>query len=199
MSDPAAVSTLKAARALVEEGWVQRSFVKSRVEVTGHWWNRKRTTHTSFCMIGALNHYERPAKYRAMDYLAMGAGVSRSMLIPTWNDKEGRTKEEVLAAFDKAISLAESDEADNLSPYDYYNNHHRLNTRKNKYFQFDDPPVAKFIHKMPQIQIIKEPEPVKLNVVDDVKEYVNSLPEPKYTWYDPEIKKQIREAVGETV
>lgn len=56
----------------------------------------------AFCAIGALMRVEKenPEDYsRALSELFLHIGCR----IPTWNDTPGRTKEEVLAAFDQAI------------------------------------------------------------------------------------------------
>lgn len=51
---------------------------------------------------------------RAEEYLK----VAVEDAIPTWNDEEGRTHAEVLAAFDRAIALAEADETEQQSNTD---------------------------------------------------------------------------------
>ena len=60
-----------------------------------------------FCAIGAIEADREPFKIVARELLSRAAGV-RKHLLAVWNDAEGRTHAEVLAAFDRAIALAES-------------------------------------------------------------------------------------------
>jgi hypothetical protein len=86
---------LLAARWMLKHvGWQQGQYVSYDVDV-----NFKPV---AFCAIGALMRVEKenPEDYsRALNELFLHIGCR----IPTWNDTPGRTKEEVLAAFDQAI------------------------------------------------------------------------------------------------
>lgn len=142
--DVAAVETLKNGRAKVERGWVQHFMAQPIHKVEGHWWNRKHTTTMGYCVLGSIQ-YER-AVFRAQEYFLRAVG---GFSIPDWNDQEGRTKEEVLEAFDKAIDIA------NAAP----------------------DPAMSVVYKSFKIKFT-EPEPPKpVDAVKEVKEYVNSLPE----------------------
>lgn len=74
------------ARALIEIGWCQNAIRYG----------------DAVCMRGAIESVDAPfgAKHLALDELkaAIGGG-----LISVWNDAPERSKEEVLAAFDRAI------------------------------------------------------------------------------------------------
>ena len=115
---------LKQAKELIMQHWSQRVFVRmdgaSKV--------------VECCALGAchivdereirlagkspfrewLNRMSDPERLRRGDlgrmYLMKAFGPSVNS-IEMWNDAPGRTKEEVLALFDKAIAMAEADEA----------------------------------------------------------------------------------------
>lgn len=148
MADLGAVKSLENGRARVEQGWIQGFMQQPIFKVEGHWWNRKHTVTMGYCVLGSIQH-ER-ATFRAQDYFTRAIGGNN---IAAWNDAKGRTKEEVLEAFDKAIAIA------NVAP---------------------DP--AGSINRSFSFTSVKidfvEPEPPKpVDVVKEVKEYVNSLPE----------------------
>lgn len=87
---------LRQARALIERGWTQGWFVSS--------------DGLGVCPIGAINKvYIGHATFRggesAKRLLRKAIGCP---CIAPWNDAPERTQAEVLAAFDKAIELAES-------------------------------------------------------------------------------------------
>lgn len=81
---------LQEARALIERGWCQGEF---QIE-------------EQYCVIGAIETARE--KYSARTgitaqkvlWLHSGGGCS----LPNWNDQPGRTKEEVLALFDRALT-----------------------------------------------------------------------------------------------
>lgn len=83
-----------AKKAIEKYGWTRLNFGNEAV---------------GYCMRGALR------RAYPIDDLATPAyallkevtGVGRFGFVSTWNDELGRTKEEVLAAFEKAIALAE--------------------------------------------------------------------------------------------
>jgi hypothetical protein len=102
----AAKQVLQRAKALIEKGWTQR--LNYRDDTDG---NR------SYCALGGLYEgvWKSPnrmvsakVELRAMNALskavAGGVGGSYGSVI-SFNDTPGRTKEEVLAKFDEAISL----------------------------------------------------------------------------------------------
>lgn len=96
------VEVLRAARELlVTKGWGQKFFENKK---TG-----------CFCVIGALNevsgghsHVTRGPSYAAGLTLARAVGLSDRSRLLTWNDSWARTKDEVLAAFDRAIAAEEA-------------------------------------------------------------------------------------------
>ena len=45
------------------------------------------------------------------DYVRRGAGLDSEVMVSIWNDHSRRTHPEVLAAFDRAIALAEAEES----------------------------------------------------------------------------------------
>lgn len=85
---------LKAARALVTEGWTQFS---SRAVIDGQ---------DCYCVMGALNSAARTLGAMDAVHLAIqrALGIIGTGAVTTWNDAPGRTQAEVLAAFDKAIA-----------------------------------------------------------------------------------------------
>jgi hypothetical protein len=80
-------------RERIEQGWCQ-----GRFEAKG-----------SFCMLGAIRYDHQTTKWRraARKRLARALGLGQEAdgnHIPNWNDAPGRTKDEVLQAFDRAIA-----------------------------------------------------------------------------------------------
>jgi hypothetical protein len=94
----AVVDKLREARALIERGWTQRAYERC---------------DGSVCAMGAIEHAcggcwsDHPDVVSA---LRRGIGVPQADDIFYWNDSVFRTQAEVLAAFDKAIKLAERDQ-----------------------------------------------------------------------------------------
>lgn len=95
---------LAQAKQLIEEGWCQNLFAVPQDE-----------ERFSYCVIGAM--YSTLDKGEVFDKMvdtfiaANGIPSSDYMMgkttnITSWNDSKDRTKEEVLAAFDKAINYA---------------------------------------------------------------------------------------------
>jgi hypothetical protein len=64
---------------------------------------------TRFCMLGAVYGYTDVGK-EAANLLARAVGPGDRTEVVTFNDTAGRKHEEVLAAFDKAIKLAEKED-----------------------------------------------------------------------------------------
>lgn len=93
-----ALEILKAAREKVAAGWTQKFYFR---EVAGV---------GCFCAMGAVNEAAVVAGYAdhagALDALKHAIDGVSEMSIVHWNDRAGRTKDEVLAAFDRAIELA---------------------------------------------------------------------------------------------
>ena len=95
-----AATVLMEARELIEKGWCQGSY-----HVSGD--------PDLFSPVGAICHIEgnAPIKSGAHDYfqLAITDPHPRWSMPPAvsfWNDEPSRTKEEVLAAFDRAFEIA---------------------------------------------------------------------------------------------
>lgn len=99
------VDVLKRAKSLIEDkGWTQGALARNRAGA-----HVCPTEHTakSFCMLGAC--------YAANPHPAYMANATDELLmalpkpyfeVEAFNDAPGRTKEEVLAVFDKAIAAA---------------------------------------------------------------------------------------------
>jgi hypothetical protein len=115
----AVADKLREARALIERGWTQGEFA---LDAKGEEIESPDQTPTCFCALGAISQaalgYPDPD---AEDFvsnakpfedvstvLAQALGFRFSHEIAKWNDRLGRTQAEVLAAFDKAIELAEA-------------------------------------------------------------------------------------------
>ncbi len=93
------VEVLRAAKAeLQRRGWMQNP--------------PARDDNSPCCAAQALNIYETFSnEFDSFDALQMALGIKtdgNTKWLADWNDALGRTVDEVLAAFDKAIALAES-------------------------------------------------------------------------------------------
>lgn len=84
-------------------------FGKSRIEQYGWIQHRFGTKAVGFCMAGSMI----PDGGRVSEFANAADQCLRKVIgensIGKWNDMPGRTKEEVLEAFDKAIALAEKE------------------------------------------------------------------------------------------
>jgi hypothetical protein len=96
------VKVLTDARAMVERGWTQGWFAR---DAAGNKRYELDESAVCWCMAGAymavapgLASWEE-----AEDFLKRAIGEES---VPDWNDVDGRTQAEVLAAFDRAIELA---------------------------------------------------------------------------------------------
>jgi hypothetical protein len=94
----AVADKLRQARALVERGWMQGDYADADCEC--------------FCALGAIQmavcgepDNDFSLRTRPLEQLFQQALGVKSIV--NWNDANGRTQAEVLAAFDKAIELAE--------------------------------------------------------------------------------------------
>lgn len=111
-----ALEILRAARAKVEQGWTQgaRAATDGREEVSP-----LSPFATCFCSLGAIDavcrldfafmvdEYARNA-YAQLRRAACGDEGTWPGGLSNWNDTPGRTKAEVLDAFDRAIAAAEA-------------------------------------------------------------------------------------------
>ena len=95
----AVAEKLREARALIERGWTQGVFARLPNGNGTYAENRKATC---FCMVGALYHVGASARC-----LRMLERATHTSPAAKWNDAPERTQADVLAAFDKAIALAE--------------------------------------------------------------------------------------------
>ena len=104
------VEILKGAKELlVTKGWTQRTFARNDKGIPVH--IGMKHTATCFCGVGALLHTAEAVDtlyYPAWAALDRAAGEH----FPNFNDAEGRTLDEVLAVFDKAIAAEESSATD---------------------------------------------------------------------------------------
>lgn len=97
-----AVDVLRDARALVAKGWTRKAI--ARTETGEEAASCGDINAVCWCIFGAL--YAQPSGVprqkasRIIDDVCGGEMVS-------WNDAPGRTQAEVLAAFDRAIELAQ--------------------------------------------------------------------------------------------
>jgi hypothetical protein len=104
----------KARDLLSKEGaWCQGYFAKTK---KGKLIESRSKRAASFCMLGAIQRFDNqcqfglwnPEWYQAKKYVASAIRTSIDN-IASWNDKPKRTQEQVIKAFDKAISKAEKD------------------------------------------------------------------------------------------
>lgn len=86
---------------LLENGWCQHHYVN----YSGDFTNLKE----EYCLVGAINHISSRNMVFSSDLINKFVEannltiVKRNFTVTAWNDTPGRTKEEVLAALDKAI------------------------------------------------------------------------------------------------
>lgn len=102
------LEVLKAARERVARGWTQHAHARLS---TGQPTRSNDSAAASWCAVGALgdghdDSIETCATCAAETRLVIAAGAERFGLVG-WNDASGRTQEEVLQAFDKAIQREE--------------------------------------------------------------------------------------------
>jgi hypothetical protein len=99
----AVADKLRKAKALIERGWTQGAFARrANGRVIGY----ESDDASCFCIAGALMRVTPLISdfERLCHPLTRATGSPR---LDHWNDAPGRTQAEVLAAFDKAIELAE--------------------------------------------------------------------------------------------
>lgn len=94
---------LLAARALLLNGWCLGAYA---LDIRGNQVSPEKDTATSFCMMGAIrrvspnfDRYKHGALYQLESVVPREQGKS----LGWWQDQQGRTLDDVLAAFDKAI------------------------------------------------------------------------------------------------
>jgi hypothetical protein len=98
----AVADKLREARALIERGWTQGHFARDEDGYPEH---EGSPDAVCWCAMGAMSAADPNDKYGLYGALSHAIGDE---MVGMWNDRIGRTKAEVLAAFDKAIALAES-------------------------------------------------------------------------------------------
>lgn len=89
---PTVLEALRTGRAAVERGWTQGQL--------------RNAVADEVCLMGGLPD---AFPFGALKYLARAVGVPVEAL-GVWNDEPGRTKAEVMDAYDHAIKFAEEDE-----------------------------------------------------------------------------------------
>lgn len=110
--DVSVLTALIEARRLINNGWSRCTFAR---DANGHMCDWGSEAATSFCSVGAVyratdwrNTYHTSLCLDVIDALAeqmVPAGRSdRCGHVVSWQDARGRTKEEVLDAFDKTIA-----------------------------------------------------------------------------------------------
>lgn len=90
-------------RRLLEQGWTTRASARTDKGIPCEWDEAKAC---QWCSTGAMLRVASmfvPAHARALALLKEVLGVHS---VVAWNDAPGRTKEEVLAAFDAAIEIS---------------------------------------------------------------------------------------------
>jgi hypothetical protein len=105
------VTTLQSARELIAKGWTQKVYARLADDTAIHFFNKDACR---FCMVGAI--YRANDKfvdkgttdnYYGIRYLWTAVNLDSEAQLTLWNDTPERTVDEVLAAYDKAITLAE--------------------------------------------------------------------------------------------
>lgn len=95
----AVADNLREAKALIERGWCRGDYAK---DANGCSVYEDNPSAICWCASGAIN---AKAGYVERRVFSQAIGTT---CIPGWNDAPERTQAEVLAAFDKAIELAET-------------------------------------------------------------------------------------------
>lgn len=95
LMDLRVVNRLIEGRARIEKGWCQ---------------GKLRGWGGEVCMMGSVLEFERKSYWSDPLYkqavTKLWQAIEFSGGVPKWNDAPGRKKEEIIAAFDKAIELA---------------------------------------------------------------------------------------------
>lgn len=86
---------LVAARELIAKGWVQGTSRKTNDDGS-----------LCYCATGAIYEAEKRGTPETLDAEYALIAAIGSLDIVAWNDAAGRTKAEVVAAFDRAVELA---------------------------------------------------------------------------------------------
>jgi hypothetical protein len=103
---------LTAARWMIENvGWCQGSYYISKDEVgcfNPSFEMGNASNVSCMCASGAVYLVEatKELQNQSLDFLWGTIGVGTEVSVPDWNDQPKRTKEQVLAAFDRAIEKA---------------------------------------------------------------------------------------------
>lgn len=97
---------------LVEKGWTQGCCAR---DARGKNCDIGSKAAVCYCAVGAISHvsdYSEPTRpfKQACIALRRVINIKQGMSIGSWNDAPERTKEEVIAAFDKAIEELERDD-----------------------------------------------------------------------------------------
>lgn len=95
---------LQAARGLIVQGWTQGAYARD--------YNERITPYggpsaCKFCMSGAVAHLLGGGAVHSAEFINALRALRCAIDWPVaaWNDTPGRTQDEVLAAFDRAIEL----------------------------------------------------------------------------------------------
>ena len=110
--------TLEKARSLVKQGWCQKAFARAP---DGKSVGAHSTDAIEWCVTGALQaasgfSYENMIGSRVAyaDYSAsrsmfkLANDIASDYTVMLWNDRQGRTQEQVISAFDKAVDYVGS-------------------------------------------------------------------------------------------
>jgi hypothetical protein len=116
-STPSVVDVLTKARELIAtKGWTQNAWARTadgrglRVR-DGHLAEDELSGATCFCLRGAIAAVTGNADHSAQNYLLQAVGMPEEWhaYLADWNDDDDRTADDVLAIYDKAISLASAE------------------------------------------------------------------------------------------
>lgn len=100
----AVADKLREARALIERGWTQGWFARTAAG-NDCWYSAKEAS--CWCVTGALFRVAISVREESRLAGTFLAAIDTTDGIAGWNDVPDRTQAEVLAAFDRAIELAE--------------------------------------------------------------------------------------------
>jgi hypothetical protein len=101
MKDPEeTLLVLKRARTLVESGWCQKAYATDAV---GQQVRPEDPTAVAYCIRGALRAQEADTDLDALNDADRALERRAMRGIAGFNDQQGRTKDEVLTLFDRAI------------------------------------------------------------------------------------------------
>jgi hypothetical protein len=109
------VETLQNAKLLVLQGWTHGAYARDASNETIHF---SDLNATCFCTVGAIYRANGPfidnnttGEYYGLRYLWKAVKLENEPELTHWNDAPGRTLNDILDVYDKAIQIANESES----------------------------------------------------------------------------------------